>query len=472
MDPEWPPHFPADVVREGFGGKLSSYTLALEAWRRGLEVTFLDSELRQYSISGQDGHTIRFIRSRPHMTTRTGVQNANDKHHAVKLLRNADIPAPASTRIDTSTITFDELSKAAEKIGYPVVLKPTDGSMGRGVFAGIQNNDELLQRYQDLMDAVAPTSAVIEKHVAGDDYRVLVYEKTVVAVCRRVPANVVGDGHSTVQALIDRKNDARRKNPFLSKGLIRPDREIDNFLARQGYGYASVPAQGEFLRLRSAANASAGGDVVDVTDEFPLRIKEAAIAAVNAIPGLFAAGVDVLFDSSSGNRRADYSIIELNAHPQIGVNMYPTHGVGQDAPGRIIDICFPEYPRFSNDLNSRISLPRLKELLWPLRTGAAGSVTLKPLPNHRFPIRQLVTFPLHSKLTQRQCNQIFLMSRRHQISGVLDIEGEQASLKVAGSYSAVEHFLESIISILKVNSNAIGSIQEWHGPVSQGFMLP
>src|SRR5690625_6844901 len=70
MTHDWPAHFRPEVVRHAFGGgKLSSYCIALEAWRRGLEVTFTDAALRNYRISDEQ-KTLHFNDSRPQTLTR------------------------------------------------------------------------------------------------------------------------------------------------------------------------------------------------------------------------------------------------------------------------------------------------------------------------------------------------------------------------------------------------------------------
>lgn len=471
METEWPEHFQPEVVREGYGGKLSSYTLALEAWRRGLEVTFLDSDLRQYTVTDSDEHSVKFTRSRPHMTTRQGVQAANDKHRTAQLLRLAGVPAPESVLIETATVDPTALCKKAEIIGYPIVLKPLDGSMGRGVFAGLRNSTELTDRYEDLMQSVAPKSAVLESHVPGDDYRVLVYDQTVVGVCLRLPANIVGDGRRTVRELIEEKNQRRRKNPFLSKGLIKPDHEVDDYLAREGQHYESIPAKDQYIRLRSAANASAGGDVRDVTDAFPDEIKQAAVGAVRAVPGLFCAGVDVLFEGGSTAIEGRYSVLELNAHPQIGVNMYPTEGTGQDAPHRIIDVCFPKSQRSDEISDKQLSLPRLHDLLWPLKTGSARAVTLGALPEHRLTTRRVYSFNLPTRFTVRQRNQLLRSARDHHLSGFVRRRQDRLEVLIAGQADGVETFIHATTRLLDLDDSEVAEPREWSGAVAPGFYI-
>src|SRR5699024_3406993 len=114
--------------------------------------------------------------------------------------------------------------------------------------------ETLKKRYLELRGLSSRELLVLEKHAAGEDFRVLVFGGHYIAACQRVPANITGDGVSTVETLISDKNRERRRNPFLSKGLIRKDQEVSDYLARRGYDYTSIPQMGEYLRLRSAAN--------------------------------------------------------------------------------------------------------------------------------------------------------------------------------------------------------------------------
>ena len=65
----------------------------------------------------------------------------------------------------------------------------------------------------------------MEKHIDGDDYRAFVLDGQVLAVAKRIPANIVGNGSDTIQQLIDAKNKQRRKS-HLRDGLIEIDKEL------------------------------------------------------------------------------------------------------------------------------------------------------------------------------------------------------------------------------------------------------
>lgn len=467
METKWPQYFQPNVVREGFGGKLTSYAITLEAWRRGLTVTYTSPHIGTYRITDQTGRSLDFLRSRPTLTTDQAVDAVNDKHKTIQLLKQVGVPTPQSRLIDLSTTGPQELKELAQELGYPLVLKPLRGSMGKGVFAGIRTADELLRRFGDLVPLTRGHYAVLESHMDGDDYRVLVVGDRFAGACKRIPANVVGDGTSSVTKLIEIKNSQRKQNPFLSKGPIRIDPEVHDYLASQNHHLESVPDDEEYVRLRSAANASAGGDVVDVSVELPQTIKRAAVEAVQAIPGLFCAGVDVLYSPGLHDAEPSYCIIELNAHPQIGVNMYPTHGEGQDVPKIFLDACFPESARYASAADSQLTLS-LEDLLSPIRTGAASQVTVKPIPEHRYSVRRTFSFASRTPLTRAKKNRLRRTARNYEVAGSCRTVEETGQLMVAGSADGVREYIKAASAIL---ATPLINEKAWEGPVSGGFQI-
>lgn len=467
MPPKWPSAFQPDVVREAFGERLTTYVLAVEAWRRGLIVSIRDARLRRVHISDSSGCTIRFIQSRPHLTTLKAHATAKNKHRSNELMAAAGLPVPRSVLIEPATVTAEKLLELAEGIGYPVVLKPVDGAMGQGVFSNIQDAGMLITRFEQLRQSHASSQLVLESHVPGDDYRILVFGGSYIAACLRVPANITGDGSSTVQELIDAKNLHRRKNPFLSKGLIKPDREITDYLLHHGYDLNSVPAEGEYIQLRGAANASAGGDVIDVSDQIPQHIQDAAVEAVKAVPGLHCAGVDVLYEGSGSEGEGRYAFLELNSQPQIGVNMYPTEGVGVDAPRKIIDVCFPESRRSDEKTDEQLCL-NLRPALEIISSGHAGEVIMPPLPPSRYRSRLVYTFADPSTLTPQVKNRILRASREQHVAGFIKIRRGSPELMVAGTETQVSAFASAVHSISGIEPR---DPRRWKGAVAAGFSI-
>src|SRR5690625_197461 len=102
MTSEWPKAYQPEVMRPFFG-RLSSSSIALEAWRRGLTVTLLDAQLRKYRIADAAGNRVTFIRSRPARTSLKAVRSAGNKHTTNRLLSAAGLPVPQSYLIASET---------------------------------------------------------------------------------------------------------------------------------------------------------------------------------------------------------------------------------------------------------------------------------------------------------------------------------------------------------------------------------
>lgn len=216
----------------------------------------------------------------------------------------------------------------AERIGYPVVLKPAEGSMGVGVTANIANAIELESALARLQGSVMGSGEfIVEQHVPGRDYRIMVIGDEVVAAVERIPASVVGDGTSTVAELILAKNAIRRLNSHLGPLKLKWDASTAHELGKQGLHAQSVLDEGYRLYLNSVNNLTQGGDSVEILDELHPSIIQASIDAVRAVPGLTYCGVDFLLeDHATPLDEQNGAVCELNAVAAIPVAEYPVFG--------------------------------------------------------------------------------------------------------------------------------------------------
>src|SRR5699024_3990775 len=172
----------------------------------------------------------------------------------------------------------------------------------------------------------------------GEDYRLYVVGDKFVGAIKRIPANIIGGGKNTVNQLINLKNLSRDKNPAIGKSPIKIDKELLNELSKMDYTLDSIPKKGELLYLKSKSNISSGRDPIDATDEIPDRVKNMAVAACNAIPGLVKSGVYVIYDKGTNNA----IILEINTLPSIRTHLFTMEGKARDIPSAIIDYYFPE----------------------------------------------------------------------------------------------------------------------------------
>ncbi len=318
----------------------STQSLVDAARRRGIPVSRLDTQ--SLIQLGYGARQRRIRASITGVTSHVAVELAGDKHRTREMLRGAGLPAPRGFLVRD----MEEARAAAAQLGWPLVVKPLDANHGRGVTLDVAD-DAGLERAVTAARLHA-RRVIVEERLTGDDHRFLVVGGKVVAVARRVPASVTGDGAATVEALVARANRDPRRGAGHANVLTRIglDAETDRVLARQGFDRGSVPAAGVEVRLRDTANLSTGGTAEDCTDRVHPDIIFIAEQAASLI-GLDVAGIDLLSpDISRPIAETGGGIVEINAAPGLRMHLAPSTGTPRDVAGPIIDHLFPR-PRAS-----------------------------------------------------------------------------------------------------------------------------
>lgn len=214
----------------------------------------------------------------------------------------------------------EQLEEAALKVGWPCVIKPLNCGGGKGVSANIQNLATLKKGYHYARN-FSSDSLMVERHIEGDDYRIMVIGGKVSAVIRRDPASITGDGIQTISQLIKQLNKNRTTNLVKSayKRPIMIDDVLIAQLEQQDVSLNYVPATGVKISLRSNANISTGGSGTDVsTGVHPDLIK--AAEAIATTMGLHTTGVDyITTDISRSWSEGAGAFIEVNTTPGLCV---------------------------------------------------------------------------------------------------------------------------------------------------------
>lgn len=239
---------------------------------------------------------------------------AQNKVWASALLRQAGLPVPSHKLIRDA----NDALKTAHMFGFPVVVKPANLDGGIGVAAGLQSDAEVLNAFENAKKF--SDKILVEKHFEGRDYRVTVFNGEVIWAIERVPAGVAGDGYSTVSQLIDSINsDPRRGNgPHAPLKRLIIDAESQQLLEKQGLNPFSVPAYGQFVRLRRTANVATGGTPVAAFDDVHPDNALLAIRAAETLR-LDLAGIDLLIPNIAVSwRESGAAICEVNAQPNLG----------------------------------------------------------------------------------------------------------------------------------------------------------
>ena len=316
----------------------STETLIKEAEARG--IPWIPLSARFMIQLGYGVHQKRIQATLSNRTGVLGVELACDKEGTKNILGSAGVPVPRGTVINY----LDELRGAIEDVGgFPIVLKPLDGNHGRGITIDI-NSWEVAEEAYDLASAASKTkNVIVERYYTGRDHRVLVVNGQVVAVAERVPANVVGDGKSTVEQLVEEVNRDPQRGDGHDNVLTRItiDKLTLDLLGKQGYAMDSVLPIGERVFLRATANLSTGGIAVDRTDEIhPENVW--LFSRVAKIIGLDIAGIDVVTsDISQPLRDTNGVIVEVNAAPGFRMHVAPSQGLPRNVAGAVFDMLFP-----------------------------------------------------------------------------------------------------------------------------------
>lgn len=276
-------------------------------------------------------------------TSCVAVDLACDKSATKEILMEAGIPVPEGYVCSSP----EEAIYLAEKIGYPVVVKPERGNQGRGVSLNLQSPDEVLEAYK--IASKIDENVIIERYIKGNDYRVLVVGDKVAAVAQRIPAQVVGDGIHSIKQLIEIVNSDPRRGEDHEKPLTKivVDEISKNLLKKQGYTLDTVPRPGVVVRLKENGNISTGGEAIDCTEKIHPINKEIAVQAAQII-GLDVAGIDISCeDIGSPITENGGAIIEVNAAPGLRMHLYPSKGKARKVADDILDFLYPSGSRHS-----------------------------------------------------------------------------------------------------------------------------
>ena len=270
-------------------------------------------------------------------TSAIGVDIACDKAVTKQLLVAAGIPVPEGIDVRTA----EEAVAAFEYLGGPVVVKPVSGNHGRDVFVAATAPEA-----STAFTAAAQGGGLVlvEEYVSGTDYRALVVGDRLVAA-ELSPARVTGDGVHDIVALVEQVNADPRRGIGHDRPLTRIvlDDMTLSHLNRQGLTPASVPADGQVVKLRHNANLSTGGTSKDVTDSVHPAVARMCVRAA-AVIGLDVCGIDLrLADISQppGTGIATGGIIEINATPGLRMHLHPSEGSPRDVAGHIVDTLYP-----------------------------------------------------------------------------------------------------------------------------------
>lgn len=306
--------------------KLNPYAKIIfdEAQRRNIAVKTIDGEkgLMELAWSGQKHLTMESLSD---MTSSVAYLICQDKRWTHRFLKEGGHPVP-----DQMLWNSDDPDRAKEffkKHGI-LVVKPSRGEQGQGVFAG-------LNKWKDVRQAAISLEKrdlepILEEFIPGQEVRVIVINFEMVAAAIRKPPEVLGTGRHSIRTLIE-KQSRRRQTETGGESKIPFDSVTESTVREAGYDLDSVLEKGVLLQVRRNTNLHTGGTIHDITSKLSPEIKTACEKAARQL-NIPVVGFDILCENPNSGA---FWILEANERPGLA-NHEP-----QPTAQRFVDLLFP-----------------------------------------------------------------------------------------------------------------------------------
>jgi len=312
--------------------ELSTQLIIREAQNRGVSIEVLDRK----------DNFIRLTKGRKVEYVKQGTKTSRDSYITYLLMENKAVTkcilkenGLASPPGGLFANIQDALNSYKDYSDQKIVVKPNFTNYGIGIsfVAPHQENDFEVAIYNAFQFG---NEVLVEKFYEGEEYRFLVIANRMVAICNRIPANVMGDGKRTIRDLIKQKN-ADPKCYKVSSYRIKTGKLEKEVLQEQGMDFDSIPALNQVVYLRKNTNVSTGGDSIDMTDRVRKEYHDIAVESARVVKATFC-GVDmILSEPEAPPTPENHSIIELNFNPALWLHRYPIKGKKRYVEKAVLD---------------------------------------------------------------------------------------------------------------------------------------
>ena len=278
-----------------------------------------------------------------HHTGTPGIRAVKKKDLARRILAEAGASVAAGGHF-RSIDDFDEAVDLMRSVG-PVVVKPVDGNIGRGVTVGVNDVEHLRAAWTHAFSETR-SGVLLEQQFEGEEFRISVVDGIACAVTKRVPPQITGDGVRTVRDLINEQNDERHEHLVLhSKPLDLAGYRLRRLLDA-GLTPLSVLPDGETYIIDHMGSVGSGAHPVHCIEDIDPSYLRSAERAARAFHDLDIVGIDMLCADTSEPARADnHIIIEVNSKPEISTHAAATSPrAPRSFPARIVESALADRP--------------------------------------------------------------------------------------------------------------------------------
>ncbi len=254
------------------------------------------------------------------------------------ILNEHNIPVPRGISAKNKTEAIQLIKK--NNLSYPLILKPIDGSLSRGITWNITSQKELKSAIDHFTNErkkyalLKQRKFIVEEMAMGEEYRILVLEDKVISCVKRLPATIIGNGTDSIEKLIKTQNKSRPKDqPIKLDAITKKNIKKNNFTLK------SILPDSYKLILRNDVMLGNGGRAIDYTKKINFNIKKQCIKAIKSL-GLEYGGIDII--TKNITKDTDYVILEINSKPVYTINEKPlVEGKGVDVSLLLLQKMFP-----------------------------------------------------------------------------------------------------------------------------------
>lgn len=186
---------------------------------------------------------------------------------------------------------------------------------------------------------------VLQAWTAASVYGFYILDQQVLSIIEKVPANVVGDGHSTIADLVMQKNDDPRRGHLGQKPLLtlELDAESLQYLKTQHLTPESVPERGIQVFLNQQTAIQAGADGFVVSDEVDDSYQSLALDIAQSLQ-LHQGSIDMVIPNiyqpyvPFKNRAV---VTDISVTPDLVAHSFPFMGPAQDIASLVLKDLLP-----------------------------------------------------------------------------------------------------------------------------------
>ena len=399
------------------------------------EYTWINNSTAILEIDGARTLLYRYFANEPAAASRL----FGDKALVKDLWRAAGVQTPAGAIVGSVA----EAIEFQQRLGRSIVLKPRFSFAAKGVSVDLSTPAEIEEGFTLAKKYHAQVLVEEFLHIATE-YRCIVGGGRIYAIVERLPPHVVGDGVSTIETLITRRNSERSHVPSTRSSPIVASERVIKYLSQRGLTVSSVLPAGRVQQLSHMRILSEGGDLFGVLDRVDERVKRATLAAAAAVPGTTWCGLDLILTEDG-----DVQAIEINSNAQANGIQFPSYGEG---------VPMGEY-MLEKHLSSAMRTATTSTPTYP-SSGEMPTKTVLPLGTSRATLDELFLSWLHSR------REFEVTSLNHEVLAV-DRGGERSWF--SGTLSMCD--LAAVIAVVRRHGVVRLLLREASVPLVKGVWV-